>query len=365
MSTPQDIEYAAQLIREGKVVAFPTETVYGLGANALNAMAVARIYELKERPSFDPLIVHIASLEQLHSLTNVDDRRVKLLADRFWPGPLTIILPKSEQIPDIVTSGLQTVGIRMPDNPIALELIRRSGCPIAAPSANKFGQLSPTLARHVAKQLPEVDFILDGGPAKVGIESTIISLNKHGFEILRHGLITREEIEQVVPYYALPDEEKTNIVSPGMLKSHYSPGKPIYILDEEIPSPQSGNQLTNSGNQLTQSGSQLPNPDNQLTQSGSQLPIPIQSEATSDNRFTSDRSRIGLLSYKGNDTEGYGHVEILSPDGNLRSCAVRLFAAIHRLEEADVDFILAQPVPEQGVGLAVMDKLRKAAYRYL
>lgn len=316
MSTPLDIEYAAQLIREGKVVAFPTETVYGLGANALNAMAVARIYELKERPSFDPLIVHIASVEQLDTLTTTDDRRVMMLAERFWPGPLTIVLPKSTLIPDIVTSGLETVGIRIPDNPIALELIRRSGCPIAAPSANKFGQLSPTLARHVAKQLPDVDYILDGGPAKVGIESTIVSLNDKGFEILRHGAITREEIELLVPYYALPDEEKTNIVSPGMLKSHYSPGKPIYILDSGV-------------------------------------------------QHTIDRSRVGLLSYKGEDTEGYSHVEILSPDGNLKSCAVNLFAAIHRLEEADVDYILAQPVPEQGVGLAVMDKLRKAAYRYL
>lgn len=194
-STNKEIEIAAQLIRDGKVVAFPTETVYGLGANALNAMAVARIYELKERPSFDPLIVHIADIEAIRQLTTTSDERVQLLADRFWPGPLTIILPKSEIVPDIVTSGLGTVGIRMPANPVARELIRRAGCPIAAPSANKFGQLSPTLARHVAKQLPDADFILDGGPADVGIESTIIALNEKGFEILRHGVITREDIE--------------------------------------------------------------------------------------------------------------------------------------------------------------------------
>lgn len=315
MSTQLDIEHAAQLIRDGKVVAFPTETVYGLGANAMNAMAVARIFELKERPSFDPLIVHIADFEQIRALTNFDDDRVQLLADRFWPGPLTIILPKSERIPDIVTSGLETVGIRMPANPVARELIRRSGCPVAAPSANKFGQLSPTLARHVAKQLPDVDYILDGGQAEVGIESTIIALNHRGFEILRHGVITREELEKVVPYYPLPDEEKTNIVSPGMLKSHYSPEKPIYIWD-----------------------------------SGFSMAF--------------DRSRVGLLSFKGDDTDGFAKVELLSTDGDLKACAVNLFAAIHRLEEADVDFILAQPVPEQGIGLAVMDKLRKAAYRY-
>lgn len=315
MSKHLEIDHAAQLIRDGKVVAFPTETVYGLGANALNAMAVARIFELKERPAFDPLIVHIAEFDQVKQLTAFVDDRVRLLADRFWPGPLTIILPKSDIIPDIVTSGLETVGIRMPANPVARELIRRSGCPIAAPSANKFGQLSPTQARHVAKQLPDVDYILDGGQAEVGIESTIISLNDKGFDILRHGVITREELEQVLPYFSLPDDEKTNIVSPGMLKSHYSPDKPIYIWDAGF-------------------------------------------------SLTVDRSRVGLLSFKGDDTDGFAQVELLSTDGDLKSCAVNLFAAIHRLEEADVDFILAQPVPEQGIGLAVMDKLRKAAYRY-
>lgn len=316
ISTNKEIEIAAQLIREGKVVAFPTETVYGLGADALNALAVARIFELKERPSFDPLIVHIASFDELARLTTTTDKRVEMLANRFWPGPLTLILPKSDSVPDIVTSGLETVGIRMPSNPVARELIRLAGCPVAAPSANKFGQLSPTLARHVAKQLPDVDYILDGGPAAVGIESTIISLNEKGFEILRHGVITREEIEQLVPYFALPESEKTNIVSPGMLKSHYSPGKPIYILDATTPPP-------------------------------------------------ADRRRVGVVSFKGDDTDGYAQVEVLSPVGDLKSSAVNLFAAIHRLEESDVEYIVAQPVPEVGVGIAIMDKLRKAAYRYL
>lgn len=316
MSLSREISHAAQLIREGKVVAFPTETVYGLGANALNAMAVARIFELKERPSFDPLIVHIADRTELNRLSTSNDPRIDLLAEAFWPGPLTIILPKSDLIPDIVTSGLETVGIRMPANEIARALISEAGCPIAAPSANKFGQLSPTLAQHVAKQLPDVDFILDGGQADVGIESTIISLNDKGFEILRHGVITREELEKIIPFHALPDAEKTNIVSPGMLKSHYSPEKPLYILEKGIAVP-------------------------------------------------ADRQRVGILSFKGEDTDGYAHVEVLSHTGDLKTCAVNLFAAIHRLEEADIDCIVAQAVPETGVGLAVMDKLRKAAYRYL
>lgn len=315
MSTPEQIALAAKHIQEGKLVAFPTETVYGLGANALDANAVARIFELKERPSFDPLIVHIARLEDIEQLTSTHDERVYQLAELFWPGPLTMILPKSSIVPDIVTSGLETVGIRMPGHPIAQELIRLAGCPIAAPSANKFGQLSPTKAHHVQKQLPDVDYLLDGGQSDVGIESTIIRLNDKGFEILRHGIITREEIEKVLPYHALSEEEQNNIVSPGMLKSHYSPGKPIYLQSEKI----------------------------------------IQH---------TDRSKAGILSFCGSDITEYQQVEILSPERDLKTAAVNLFAAIHRLEDSDVTYIIAEQVPETGIGIAIMDKLRKAAYRY-
>jgi len=187
MDLSKNTDLAAAFIRDGKVVAFPTETVYGLGADALNPMAVAKIFELKERPSFDPLIVHIASVDQLEALVKSIDERVHKLAQTFWPGPLTIVLPKSSIVPDIVTSGLPTVGIRMPDNPVALELIRKAGCPVAAPSANKFGRISPTTAAHVRKQLPDVDYILDGGKTTIGIESTIISLTPAGFRILRNG----------------------------------------------------------------------------------------------------------------------------------------------------------------------------------
>ncbi len=315
MTISQQISIAAKHIKEGNLVAFPTETVYGLGADALNPYAVAKLFELKERPTFDPLIVHIASVEEIKRLTVNNDNRVYELAERFWPGPLTIILPKSNLVPDIVTAGLPTVGIRMPDHPVAIELIRQSGCPIAAPSANKFGQLSPTQAKHVNKQLSDVDFLIDGGESAVGIESTIISLNEKGFEILRHGIITKEEIEEIIPYYAVPDRDKTNIVSPGMLKSHYSPNKPIYLLDKNIPD------------------------------------------------FI-DYPKAGLLSFSGKDTAKYKIVELLAPDGNLKTCAVNLFAAIHRLEESDVDYIIAETVPEVGVGIAIMDKLKKAAYRY-
>lgn len=315
MNIEEQIAAAAQHIRQGNLVGFPTETVYGLGANAFNPYAVTKIFELKERPSFDPLIVHIADLKDLENLTASHDERIYKLAEKFWPGPLTIILPKSELVPDIVTSGLPTVGIRMPNHSAALELIRQANCPIAAPSANKFGQVSPTQAQHVRKQLPDVDFLIDGGQTTVGIESTIIRLNEKGFEILRHGIITQEEIEQVIPFNATSQDQQTNIVSPGMLKSHYSPNKPIYIIDNEQPT-------------------------------------------------LEERAKAGLLSYSGTDCANYQIVDLLTPNRDLKTYAVNLFAAIHKMEESDVECIYAEAVPEVGVGIAIMDKLRKAAYRY-
>ncbi|MDP2891010.1 MAG: L-threonylcarbamoyladenylate synthase, partial [Bacteroidota bacterium] len=227
MISTSELDIAAKYIKEGKLVAFPTETVYGLGANALNPLAVAKIFELKERPSFDPLIVHIASIDDLYTLTENTDRNVIRLAEKFWPGPLTIVLPKSKLVPDIVTSGLNTVGIRMPDNDIALMLIRAANCPIAAPSANKFGQLSPVSAEHVKKQLPNVDYVLDGGNTSVGIESTIVSIEGNTCTLLRPGVITIADIENALPDTFIYNSEKPEkLIAPGLLKSHYSPVKP-------------------------------------------------------------------------------------------------------------------------------------------
>lgn len=310
--TGSNIELAADYIRAGKLVAFPTETVYGLGADALNPLAVARIFELKERPSFDPLIVHVADKKELDKLIIAADERVFRLIDKFWPGPLTMILPKSDIVPDIVTSGLTTVGIRMPDNEIALELIRMAGCPVAAPSANKFGRISPTNAGHVKKQLPDVDYILDGGNTKVGIESTIIAITDRGFQVLRSGIITREEIEEILPFDEISTIE--NVAAPGMLKSHYSPSKMMIIADD-------------------------------------------------DNLMSIDKARAGLLSFSGKLEEGFGKVIRVSVNEDLKEYAVNMFAAMHDLEESDVDLIVAEPVPETGIGMAIMDRLKKAAYR--
>lgn len=309
----EQIEKAASLIREGKLVAFPTETVYGLGANALDPMAVARIFDLKERPSFDPLIVHIADISVLRRLCVLQDDRAEILASRFWPGPLTMVLEKKSIVPDIVSAGLSTVGVRMPDHPVALELILRSGCPIAAPSANKFGEVSPTHADHVKRNLPGVDMVLDGGGTSVGIESTIIKLTDNGFVLLRPGAILPEDIAIYVPqdhsYYL------DGVDAPGMMKSHYSTRKPLFL---ETPG---------------------------ICQK-------------------MDCSNAGYLSFDSVPSDPYKKVLRLTKNGDAREYAVNLFAGMHELDRADVAFIVAEPVPEVGIGVAIMDRLRKAAYRH-
>ncbi len=304
---------AAEYILQGKVVAFPTETVYGLGANALNPLAVAKIFEIKQRPSFDPLIVHISSLESIEKLIQYPDKRIYQLAEKFWPGPLTIVTYKSSLVPDIVTAGLNTVGLRMPANPIALKLIELAGVPIAAPSANKFGLISPTTAQHVKKQLPNIDYIIDGGKTNIGIESTIIMLNDDGFEILRHGAITTDEIEKFIPYHSTHNTEN-KILSSGMMKSHYSPNKPLYILGIHT------------------------------------IPYPTE--------------ECGLLAFSQSSNHAYKKVIQLSQNNDLKECAANLFAAIHEMEESDVRCIVAEPVVEKGIGIAIMDRLKKAAYRF-
>lgn len=316
MNVSDKIEVAAKLIQEGKLVAFPTETVYGLGANALDPLAVAKIFQLKERPSFDPLIVHIASLDDLGKLTTETSELVYQLAEIFWPGPLTIVLPKSDLVPDLVTSGLPTVGIRMPANDLALALIKASGCPIAAPSANKFGQLSPVSAGHVLKQLPNVDYVLDGGFTQVGIESTIVSVEGNHCQLLRPGFITLEDIEKAMPgKFVFNSERPEKLVSPGLLKSHYSPKKPLYLLTEMSASLPSGSGVILHG-----------------------------------------RSEDDFVGSK---------VVYTSQTCNLVEVAANLFAALHAMEEdSSVEQIFIEPVNEVGLGIAIMDRVKKAAYQY-
>jgi L-threonylcarbamoyladenylate synthase len=222
------LERAAELIRAGRLVAFPTETVYGLGANALDAKAVARIFAAKGRPRTSPLIVHIDSLEMARGLATEWPASAETMARRYWPGPLTLVLPKRDVIPDIVTAGLGTVGLRMPAHPLALELIRLAGVPIAAPSANRFTELSPTSAERVAESL--ADFVLDGGPSQVGIESTVLSLAQEP-ALLRPGIIPLTEIEALIgPVRRASEISETAHPSPGMHQRHYRPKTLLYLL---------------------------------------------------------------------------------------------------------------------------------------
>jgi L-threonylcarbamoyladenylate synthase len=254
---PGEIDHAARLLRAGRLVAFPTETVYGLGANALDAEAVARIYAVKRRPATSPLIVHVASIEMAQSLVTNWPEIADRLARRFWPGPLTVVLPtphvgadafvrpaeqssapSSWTIPAIVTAGLPTVGLRMPAHPIALALIRAAGVPLAAPSANRFTEVSPTTADHVRLSLGiDIDYILDGGPCSVGIESSVLSLAGPGPILLRPGGISRTELEAIVGPVASAHQVQTEAhPSPGMHPRHYSPRTPLLLMkDGKLP----------------------------------------------------------------------------------------------------------------------------------
>lgn len=309
--------HAADIIRQGGIVAFPTETVYGLGADAFAPLAVARIFEVKGRPHFDPLIVHVASHHDLGKLVVDIPGNAEKLMTRFWPGPLNVVLPKREEVPDIVTAGLPTVAVRMPNHGMALRLIELSGSPIAAPSANPFGYLSPTTADHVRDQLGDrVDLILDGGPCPVGVESTILSFSEGKPKLLRPGGVPLEEIEFVIGKVEIAPIKKNSPSAPGMLPRHYAPRTPI-VLDTE--------------------------------------------EGASDSY---KNKKVGLLAFR-EPREGrtFHHTEVLSQKGDLSEAAANLFAAIRRLDALNLNVIVAEIIPEIGLGRAIMDRLRRASGR--
>jgi len=310
------IYQAAGIIKRGGIVAFPTETVYGLGADAFNPLAVARIFEVKKRPYFDPLIVHVADDEDLRKLIIEIPYDARKLMDRFWPGPLTVVLVKRENVPDIVTAGLPTVAIRMPKHSMTLSLIGLVGSPIVGPSANPFGYLSPTTAEHVQDQLgDQIDFILDGGPCEVGVESTIISFFEREPRLLRPGGVPLEEIESIIGKVEVRPIEEERPLAPGMLPRHYAPRTPV-ILD------------------------------------------------WSKKDLNSYKGKkIGLLAFQEpNIFLKFHHVEVLSKKGDFREAAANLFSAIRRLDALNLDLILAEAIPEVGLGRAIMDRLRRASH---
>lgn len=309
----RQIAEAAEIIRQGGVVAFPTETVYGLGADALNAAAVAKLFALKGRPSHDPVIAHVAEPGQLHSLVSSVPSAAETLTARFWPGPLTLVLPKLPIVPDIVTAGLPSVAVRCPAHDVARRLIRAARVPIAAPSANRFGKISPTTAAHVAASFGDrTPLTLDAGPCQVGVESTVVSLVESQPRLLRPGGVTREELESVIGPVVVASAADAQPVSPGMLPEHYAPTTPLIIATEPI--------APNTG-------------------------------------------RVGLLCLEPTaNASDFAAVEVLSASGDLREAAANLYAALRRLDALQLDRIIAQPLPIHGLGHAIMDRLRRATH---
>lgn len=316
-ATSENIILAAQILKSGGLVAFPTETVYGLGADGLNDRAVSKIFEAKKRPTFNPLILHISNFEMLDKISEIENNKIKILTDKFWPGPLTLVLKKKETVPYIVTAGLETVAVRMPDNRYALDLINNLGKPIAAPSANVFSKLSPTKAEHVVKQLgKKVDVILDGGNCNVGVESTIIHVTGNSQTLLRPGGIAREEIEALIGKLKDSPESKLNPNSPGQLKIHYAPSIPIKFYDE-----------------------------NKLTE-------------------INDK-RVGAIFFRTVKNKNYfSEIKILSSSGNLNEAASNLFSFLHEFENLNLDMIFVEPIEKIGLGVAIMDRLTKAVNKY-
>lgn len=298
----QAVTVAVESLARGEAIALPTETVYGLAADALNVDAVLKIFEAKERPRFDPLIVHLPSRDWLETLTAIpapDHELIARLTNQFWPGPLTLVLPRQEMVPDLVTAGLETVAVRMSAHPIFGEVIRSFGKPLAAPSANRFGRISPTDAAHVVAELDGcIPLVVDGGATTHGIESTIVAVRNGGMEILREGPVTREELDELGEVGV---GAGNRIEAPGQLPSHYAPRTPLVLRQD-------------------------------FSETGGQ--------------------KIGILS-----------LQTLSETGDLREAAANLFRRLRELDQAGVDLIVADEIPEVGLGRAIMDRLRRAAAR--
>ena len=315
--TGKDIIRAKSLLEAGKLVGIPTETVYGLAGNALNPDAVASIFETKKRPSFDPLIIHSDSMEKIKRWVLEIPEKLKILADEFWPGPLTLLLPREAIVPDLVTSGLDRVAVRIPSHPLTLELLKSLEFPLAAPSANPFGYISPTRPEHVQKQLgDQIPYILDGGACKVGLESTIVGIEDEQIFIYRLGGLDVREIEALVGPVQIKTHSSSNPAAPGLLESHYAPTKPFILGDLD---------------QLIQ--------DHQ-----------------------NKKVRMGILSLQ--RTFSNLPIEsqmILSEKGDLKEAAQNLFAAMRALDEQDLDLILAERMPDHGLGKAINDRLNRAA----
>ena len=310
-------QHAIELLRKGEVVALPTETVYGLAADALNPVAVAKIFDAKERPRFDPLIVHLPGenwLERVAKIDNCSRAQIEKLISQFWPGPLTLILTRQPIVPDIVTAGLDTVAVRMSSHPVFAEIISAFGRPLAAPSANRFGRISPTTAQHAFDELSgRIPLIIDAGPTTHGIESTIIAVHDNKIHILRRGAITAEQLAEFGKIDSVSSQQK--ISAPGQLPSHYSPKTPFRLIDN------------------------------------------------AESFVLAANYHVGLLAWNAAIPEGrFAAVRTLSERQDLREAAANLFRYLRELDELDYDLIVAERVPARGLGAAILDRLERASH---
>ena len=320
---------AVELLRKGDLVALPTETVYGLATNALNPIAVAKIFEAKERPRFDPLIVHLPNrewLKRISALPAGDRQLISKLTDKFWPGPFTMVLPKRKLVPDIVTAGLDTVAVRLSAHRVFAEIVGELDEPLAGPSANRFGRVSPTTAQHVLDELDgRIPLIIDAGPTEHGIESTIVAVRDGRIAVLRRGPITHEQLSEFADIVSVTVTQR--ISAPGQLPSHYTPTTPLCLIDNAEASPPQKNQRVG------------------LLAWSSAFPSPMSSQ------LETRRS------------EAFAAVRNLSDRGDLRDAAANLFRYLRELDALGLDLIVAERVPSRGLGAAIMDRLERASHQ--
>ena len=311
----KDISKAAKILVQEDLVAIPTETVYGLAGNIYNIPAIESIFKMKQRPFFNPLIVHIKSVEGLPEIVSVIPEKAFMLAAAFWPGPLTLVLKKQASIPDLVTGGKDTVAVRVPNHPLTLALLEQLDYPLAAPSANPFGCISPTSAEHVANYFKNLlPMVLDGGVCQRGIESTIIGFDNDEPVLYRMGSLAIEDIELIVGPVKMRTHDDNAPVAPGMLSRHYAP-----------------------------------------------LTTTLMSANVTELLKTFTNQKIGILVFqKGIDNPNISAQEILSPTGNLAEAASQLYAALHRLDKCKLDFIIAERFPDVGLGKTINDRLERA-----
>ena len=309
------ISRAAELLRAGEAVALPTETVYGLAADALKEEAVLKIFQAKSRPRFDPLIVHLPDADWLDRVAVVDESARPLfehLRNQFWPGPLTFVFPRQPIIPDVVTAGLETVAVRLSSHPIFAQIARAFGSPLAAPSANRFGRISPTSASHVVEELDGlIPLVIDGGTTSHGLESTIVALRNNRIEILRRGPVTEADLTEFAEVVVLGDPH--DLEAPGQLPSHYAPRTPLILVDD------------------------------------------------ASSFDLSPGKRAGLLSWKTKGDPRFAEIRFLSERQDLKEAAANLFRSLRELDNQELDLIIAEKLPDEGLGAAINDRLRRAA----